>query len=323
MTRLLVLTPNPAVDVTYTVDDQRVGVTLRVPSTQRRPGGKGLNVTRTLSDLGRAALAVQPLGGVAGDWIELELSRAGIEFVAVPTLTETRSTIVVVDGRTHPTLYTEAGLPLSDDTWAALQDTVRAHAEPGGTVVISGSFPPDTTHEHVCQLVTAARTAGARVVVDTSGPALLAAAGARADVVKPNTDELLEATAAPDLQTGMRALLARGAGAVVVSRGHEGLVGLTSDGPYLVQPAVPGVAGNPTGAGDAATAGLVLALDAGHDLAEAMRLASVTGAAAVTAPTAGELDVASLPTLASRLPEANQPRVLQLQTAPSPHKAPP
>ena len=72
-------------------------------------------------------------------------------------------------------------------------------------------------------------------------------------------------------------------------------------GARLTQPGVPGVSGNPTGAGDAATAGLVSALAAGLGLPDALRRAAVTGAAAVLSPVAGEIDATGLAGLESRL----------------------
>ena len=302
MAAVVVLTPNPAVDVTYAVDRQVVGETVRVGSVQRLPGGKGLNVVRVLRALGHAPVAVQPLGGDAGAWIAARLAAEGVAAVAVPVRAETRTTVAVVDGVAHPTLYAEPGPEVPDEAWTRLAAAVADACEPGGLLVVAGSFPPGSAPVHVAALVAAAHRAGARVLVDTSGPLLLAAADAGADLVKPNAAEATAATGHPDLDDAVAALRDRGAGAVVVSRGADGLVAVGPDGARLTQPAVPGVAGNPTGAGDAATAGMVAALLAGGSLAEALRWAAVLGAAAVLRPTAGDVRPADLAPLAGRLP---------------------
>ena len=302
MARIVVLTPNPAVDVTYRVDRQVIGETVRVLSVQRRAGGKGLNVVRVLRVLGHAAAAVQPLGGEAGRWVQDQLLAEGTESVAVPVGGETRSTVAVVDTSAHPTLYAEPGPVVPDEAWTRIGAAVTGLCEPGGVLVVAGSFPPGTTDRHVQALVAAGRRAGARVLVDTSGPALLAAADAGADVVKPNAAEACEATGVPDLDGALAALRSRGAAAVVVSRGAAGLLAVGADGVAVTQPAVPRVEGNPTGAGDAATAGLVAALVAGASLPEALRWAAVLGAAAVLQPTAGDVRLADLDPLADRLP---------------------
>jgi tagatose 6-phosphate kinase len=132
--------------------------------------------------------------------------------------------------------------------------------------------------------------AGVPVVVDVSGPALLAAARAGATILKPNLEESLDATGTSTLTAARAALLALGAGTVVISRGADGLTAGDATAEHEV-PAVPGVSGNPTGAGDAATAGLVAALRAGDTLPEALRTAAAAGAAAVLEPVAGSIDL--------------------------------
>ena len=305
--RVVAVTPNPAVDVTYRVAEQRLGETVRVQEVLRRPGGKGVNVARVLAALDRPVLALQPLGGPAGQWLEQALQADGLEVLTVASPTETRTTVAVDDGRTHPTLYAEPGPAQSEAVWAALVEAVGTSARPRGWVVVSGSLPPGTDPSVAGDLVTAARAAGARVLVDTSGPALLAAAAAGADLLSPNAAEAVEATGAGDLDGAVDRLLAEGAGAVVVSRGPGGLLARTSRGERLTQPAVPDVEGNPTGAGDAATAGLVDALGRGHSLADALREAAVLGAAAVLSPAAGDVDPAVLDTLRARLPATTPP----------------
>jgi tagatose 6-phosphate kinase len=315
MARIVVVTPNPAVDVTYRVDEQAIGSTVRVRSVERRAGGKGINVVRVLRRLGVDATAVQPLGGSTGAWISEQLAAEGIATVSVDTPTETRTTVAVVDDdRAHPTLFSEPGGALDDSTWDALTAAIGTRCERGAFLVIAGSWPPSTATARITALVAAGRAAGAVVIVDASGPALLAAADAGADIVKPNEAEVLEATGATTLELGIDDLLARGARSVIVSRGASGLLLASVDGAHASQLGVPGVDGNPTGAGDAATAGLVLALAAGQSLPEALLSAAVVGAAAVLSPTAGEIDPTRLGDLAARLGDRTLPSPLPLST---------
>ncbi|MFB2600070.1 1-phosphofructokinase family hexose kinase [Herbiconiux sp. P17] len=322
MARIVVITPNPAIDVTYRVDEQRLGETVRVTDVTRRAGGKGINVARVLHRLGRTVTAVQPLGGASGAWIGAELEADGIHAVAIPTSHETRSTVAVVDDRVHPTLYSEAGAPLDTDAWRGLVTEITERCRPGDILVISGSFAPSATAAQVESLVVAGKTARALVVVDASGEPLLAAADAGADILKPNESELLEATGEATLSAGVDALFARGAGCLVISRGSAGLIAAAADGTRLVQPAVPGVSGNPTGAGDAATAGLVAALADGLPLEGALRCAAITGAAAVLAPIAGVIDPADLAILAGRLDGGAFPLTVAASVSPAPTPTP-
>lgn len=307
MARLVVVTPNPAIDVTYQVERQEIGTTIRVDRVRRRAGGKGVNVARVLHDLGRTATAVLPLGGEAGRWLAADLLAQGVPVRAVPVTAETRTTVTVVDGVAHPTLFAEPGAPPTHAEWDAVLGATADECEPGGTLVVSGSLPAGTDPRRMADLVRAGRRRGSRTVVDTSGDALLTAAEAGADLVKPNRAEALAATCATDLAGAMADLHRRGAALVVVALGADGLVATAADGDRWTQSAVPGVTGNPTGAGDAATAGLVAALDAGAPLADALRQAALAGAAAVHRDTAGEVDPADLAELADRLPAGTAP----------------
>ncbi|MCS5512107.1 PfkB family carbohydrate kinase [Curtobacterium flaccumfaciens pv. betae] len=321
---ILVVTPNPAVDVTYRVAEQRIGETQRVLEVQRRPGGKGLNVGRVLAATGVPTHAVLPLGGDGGRWIAHALDGLGLIHTDVAVRGETRTTVTVVDDLAHPTMFGEPGPVLSPDEW----DTVTAAVEtllagdvgrtggaagtpPAAALVVSGSLPRDSDPAVVGSWVTAARHRGVLSVVDCSGTALLAAASAGATVCKPNREELLEATGTDDERSGALRLLGLGATVVVVSRGSDGIAAHTAEH-VLEVPAVPGVSGNPTGAGDAATAGLVgvlveVLVDAGlpesdgsvpapddATLLRALRSAAAHGAAAVLQPVAGAVDPADV-----------------------------
>ncbi|WP_395818576.1 1-phosphofructokinase family hexose kinase [Curtobacterium flaccumfaciens] len=327
---ILVVTPNPAVDVTYRVAEQRIGETQRVLEVQRRPGGKGLNVGRVLAATGVPTHAVLPLGGDGGHWIAHALDDLGLVHTDVAVRGETRTTVTVVDDLAHPTMFGEPGPVLSPDEWDAVTTAVEtlldgdggdggdggdtrgtADAPPAAALVVSGSLPRDTDPTVVARWVTTARRRGVLSVVDCSGTALLAAASAGATVCKPNREELLEATGTDDERSGALRLLGLGATVVMVSRGSDGIAAHTAEH-VLEVPAVPGVSGNPTGAGDAATAGLVGVLvdvlvgaglrgpDGGvpapddATLFRALRSAAAHGAAAVLQPVAGVVDPADV-----------------------------
>ena len=330
---ILVVTPNPAVDVTYRVAEQRIGETQRVLEVQRRPGGKGLNVGRVLAATGVPTHAVLPLGGDGGRWIAHALDDLGLVHTDVAVRGETRTTVTVVDDLAHPTMFGEPGPVLSPDEWDTVTAAVEtlldgdvgraggaAGAPPAAALVVSGSLPRDSDPAVVARWVTAARHRGVLSVVDCSGTALLAAASAGATVCKPNREELLEATGTDDERSGALRLLGLGATVVVVSRGSDGIAAHTAEH-VLEVPAVAGVSGNPTGAGDAATAGLVgvlveVLVGAGlpssdgsvralddATLLRALRSAAAHGAAAVLQPVAGAVDPADVHRFVSALPD--------------------
>ncbi|MET4782092.1 hexose kinase [Glaciihabitans sp. UYNi722] len=290
MARIIVVTPNPAVDVTYRVDRQVLGETNRVLEVTRRAGGKGVNVARGLAALGRDPICVLPLGGATGYWIAEALRDEGLEASTTTIAGLTRTTVAVTDQHAHPTLLVEPGPTLSTAEWSALHANIERLIADADMLIVSGSLPAAADPAEVGRMVAAARAAGVPVLVDSSGDALVVAARAGADILKPNLQELLEATRTTSPETALSAAMELGAGLVVASRGADGIIARDHERDYSVA-AVGGVDGNPTGAGDAATAGLAAALLEGLPIDEALRWSAALGAAAVLRPVAGDVDL--------------------------------
>jgi 1-phosphofructokinase family hexose kinase len=295
------VTPNPALDVTYRVTALEVHATNRVSEVTERPGGKGVNVARVLAQRGADVAVYGFLGGRTGARLAELLAELapGIAQRWTEVAGETRRTVAVVDA-SDTTMFNEAGAPVADDDWDRLVADVAARCRPGDVVTVSGSLPAGSAPEQLARLVTAARRAGAVVVADTSGPALIAAARAGADVLKPNLHELLDATGERSVPVAVAALRASGAGAVVVSRGEEGLL-LGLEGRTVQARLGRVLQGNPTGAGDALVAALASALAApggpSARLVGALPHAVAWSAAAVLSPVAGEVDESTVAAL--------------------------
>lgn len=286
---ILTVTPNPALDVSYRVARLVPGTAHRVRSVRERAGGKGFNVSRVLHEMGIATLAVGPVGGVLGESLRADLVASEVPHALLVVDAPTRMTVAVVDDE-DATLFNEAGAALLDTEWDRLLDLVRARLPEASALVCSGSLPQATPRDTCARVVEAARDAGVPVVVDTSGAALLAAAEAGADVLKPNAAELAEVVDASDAVAGAERLRSMGAGAVVLSLGPEGVVAVTGEGRWRAAPPFP-VRGNPTGAGDAAVAALANGLVEQSSWPMRLRAAVAWSAAAVAAPVAGSVDV--------------------------------
>ena len=326
---IITVTPNPAWDVTYEVPALVPGEVHRVTRVHRRLGGKGVNVARVLAVTGRDAVAVIP--GPAGLAAEAGLDppggRPGHAPVAqaggrrlvcdvVPVLPILRQTLVVQGADGTTTSLWEPGVAPDPDAGRALTARVRAWLRPDGPVsepgtaaepgpaagaagiVISGSLPPGLDPRFHARLAALALEAGVPAVVDTSGAALAHAATVPGVVLAPNAAELAQLTgrACDDPAEALdvaRALLADGPAAVVVTLGGAGLAAVTRDGTWHGRLAEP-LAGNPTGAGDAAAAGLIAGLAAGAGWPGIVRDAVALSAAAVLSPVAGEVDPADV-----------------------------
>ncbi|GAA4532428.1 1-phosphofructokinase family hexose kinase [Amycolatopsis samaneae] len=281
---ILTVTPNSALDVTYTVDALRPDSVHRVRQVRARAGGKGVNVARVLRALGEDVHAVATAGGATGDAFRAELAEAGIPADLVPIGGETRRTTTVLSTVEETvTLFNEPGPEVTAAEWTSFVDTVRRHVP--DVLVCSGSLPPGAAG-HAGLL-----GAGVPTILDTSGAALLAGLAGRPSVVKPNLAELREVTGRADPVEAATELRRGGAETVVVSLGPDGLLAVTEDGAWQARPSKT-LTGNATGAGDAAVAGLALGLARGEPWPETLRRAVALSGAAVLGPLAGDLDLA-------------------------------
>lgn len=275
---IVTLTPCPALDVSYEVERLVPGATHRVRTVRGRAGGKGVNVSRVLHERGIATRAVAPVGGVLGSLIRADLDASGVPHALLPVHAPSRMTVAVVAD--EATLFNEPGAPLHPAEWLALLDLTAEETRHATVLVCSGSMPATAPPQVI------AIAAAIPVIIDTSGPGLLAAAEAGADVLKPNAAELRDLYDEDPLPAARR-LRAAGARAVVLSLGADGMIAVTADGTWHAAPPHV-VQGNATGAGDAAVA--ALAHTNTLPWPDRLRAAVAWSAAAVAAPMAGSVD---------------------------------
>jgi len=287
---ILTVTPNPALDLTWHVEHLTFGGSHRADAGVARAGGKGLNVARVAHAQGASVLALATAGGGSGVEFAAELASSGVPHALVEVAGATRRSIAVVDERLgDTTIVNERGVNPSDQEWAALLGEVVDRLPSASVLVISGSLPPGAPEQLLPVLIGVGLDAGVPVIVDTSGPALLRAADAGASVLKPNAAELAEATGIADPVEGARSLLERGVGLVLLSLGAEGMLAVTASEVIHARLDTP-LAGNPTGAGDAAVAACaVLYAEGERDPERILRRATAWSAAAVLMPLAGEI----------------------------------
>ncbi|MET8518499.1 hexose kinase [Nocardioides sp. NPDC004968] len=280
---IITVTLNPAIDVTYRLPRLRVGEVHRVAEVTSRLGGKGVNVARVLHQLGEPTHAV----GLADHDFAEALARE-LPATFLPVLEEVRRTLVVVAEST--TSLWEPGRQAAAGADLRLLDLLTDRIPAATAVVVSGSLAPGVPTDLPARIARLATAAGVPVLLDLDDAALAAAVGTGA-VLTPNEDEAARLLGRPldDPAAAVAALATRHGGPVVLTRGHHGLVAYADGSCWEVTPPA-GVTGNPTGAGDAAAAGLARGLANGRPWPEILRDAAALGAAAVVTPVAGEID---------------------------------
>ncbi|WP_238845525.1 hexose kinase [Nocardia terpenica] len=290
---ILTVTMNPAYDMTYRVERLERGRVHRVLSVEQRIGGKGINVSRVLNQLGKYSRATGFADHLFSAAAELELP---VDFVhALPWV---RRTVVIsesADG-TATSLW-EPGARVSDP-YAVDQLLVRVAGflpDVSG-MVVSGSLPGGVSDTVPAQLARAGLERGVPTVCDVDGRALELAAQVPGVVLMPNREELERLTGSDsgtpaEVVRAVRPLLDGGARAVLATRGADGMIAVTGSGAWSAT--LPeSVSGNPTGAGDAAAAAVIagLADNPKPDWPALLVDAIATSAAAVVIPVAGEID---------------------------------
>lgn len=284
---IVTITPNPSLDRTYELDALAVGEVNRASHDRLDPGGKGVNVSRALTAAGHRTTAVLPLGGLSGQLLSDLLRRQDIEVAAVEIAGDTRINVSIVEDGGRLTKINAQGPELTSAESAALLSLVRDDFT--GTDVnwlaCCGSLPRGLAPEWYAELVAQVHSGGARIALDTSGPALLAALTANPDVVKPNREELAEAVGRPiatigDAVDAAGELRKRGAQQVLASLGADGMLLIAEEGSWYGTAPVATVRSD-VGAGDASLAGFLGAGGAGP---ESLAAALAHGAAAVQLP---------------------------------------
>ena len=285
----------PSLDLTYVVDDLRLGEIHRPRELVACAGGKSLNMARVAARLGADVRVIAVLGGPTGANVAARLAADDVAFDVIESPVETR-TCVSIASAAHEELtevYQYApGMP--DDVWrrfllAADADLTARR----GWLAISGAPPADLAVDALADLIRLAHARGARVAVDTHGPALSAAVDVGPDLVKINRTEaaeLLGVEPGPaelaELATRIRD---RSGGIVVITDGRAGALGSSGDQVLGVH-APERVGRYPVGSGDSFLGGLVATLDRGGDFREALRTAAAAGAANALVPGPGTLD---------------------------------
>jgi len=302
---ILVVTLNPALDITHHVAGADWAGVNRPFAVHAKAGGKGLNVARTLRALGQPVTLTGLAGGLTGQALRDGLAGTGIVAELTPIAGETRRTFAIADSvRGQTALFNEPGPAVSEREYQRFFVGYERALASSAAVVLSGSLPGGIPADAYAGLVAAAARAGVPSILDSDGPALAHGVAAGPALVKPNLAELQAVAgraagaagppAGPDLpavEAAARGLVAAGAGAVVVSLGARGLLAVAPDGAWHARPPGP-VAGNPTGAGDAVVAGLADSLARGRDWPAMLRHAVALGTAAAGAPVAGEFALA-------------------------------
>jgi 1-phosphofructokinase family hexose kinase len=315
---VLVITPNLCFDRTLWTERFDAGTVSRPFKVVLTAGGKGVNVVRTLRDLGKGArlLGLVPEG--QGADLERLLHAEGTDLRAVPVEGSVRVNTIVVEADGRATVLNEPGPRVGEQECLALLAAIRDELllAPEPTVVVcAGSLPPGLPEDTYGRVSRLAQQHGSVVVVDASRSALASALPFGPDVVTPNLgeaemvldgadtersshEETVEETRGAAMNAASR-LRERGARTAIVTAGSHGVAWVGEDGSSHWEPSRDVALVNPIGAGDSFVGGLAAALTEHQDWGTAVRYAVAVAGAAVEQPTAGRVDAARVAQLSA------------------------
>lgn len=285
------MTVNPAIDYVIRVDDFRPGEVNRTVGEEVYFGGKGINVSCMLKNLGVESTAFGFLAGFTGDAIEKGLSEKGIrtDFVRLDSGI-TRINVKLKAGEETDINGQGPQIP-SDKIEALFAKTDRLGN--GDILVLAGSVPNTLPENMYQRLMERLDGKGIRFVVDATGDLLKKSLQFKPFLIKPNSFELGEIVGR-SLQTdseiadAAKQMQRLGAANVLVSMAANGALLLTENGELMRIGIVKGKTVNSVGAGDSMVAGFLAGYLKTGDYAYALKLGTAAGGATALSNGLGE-----------------------------------
>ena len=275
------VTFNPAIDYVIHADSMKVGEVNRSHGEEVYIGGKGINVSLVLSELGIKSKALGFVAGFTGDEIISGLEKKGIDADFV-RLKSGFTRINVKIKSAEETELNGKGPHITDGELLEIYKKLEAITD-GDTIILAGSIPstlPSDIYEKILEKLSDRKI---KAVVDATGELLKKVLKFKPFLVKPNNFELgemfgVKLTSIEEIECYAKKLREMGAENVIVSMAKDGALLVDSEGKTHVCGVCSGKVVNSVGAGDSMVAGFV-AGSAGGDYEYALKLGTACGGA--------------------------------------------
>lgn len=280
------VTLNPALDHTVQIECFAVGKLNRILSSRLDPGGRGINVARTLGAFHFPCMAMAILGGHNGELIAHSLEDTGIQCDFTWCETETRNNIKIVDTIMGVgTEINESGGPVGAPALDEIRRKLGESLQSGDCVAFSGSLPSDAPVEIYRDWIRECKARGADVFLDTSGHALALAVEGAPYCLRSNRMDLqsligYQLPTPEDVAQAGWQLLNKGITVIAASIGEEGALLITRKKVLRAVPPKLQVQST-VGAGDVMLAALIYSHIEGLSPEEAIKFAVAASSAKV------------------------------------------
>lgn len=280
---ILTITLNPSVDKNASVEGIEPEKKLRCTIPKYEPGGGGINVSRALKRLGTKAETFFISGGRTGDLLENLIKKEDIKIHPFKVSNETRKNFIIQDSTNGKQFrFGFPGETISEEDQKNILKSFD-NISPKW-VVISGSLPQYVSSDFLIEIIRKFKNKNSKIIVDTSGEALMKTVEEGVFFIKPNIGELATLTNQKELdensiQNSAREIIKNGkAEIVVVSMGGKGAF-LFSETEKIFVNAPKVEVKSTVGAGDSMVAGMVSALSNNKNLTEILKLGIACGSA--------------------------------------------
>ena len=277
------VTFNPAIDYVVRLDTPlEVGTVNRAKGEDCVLGGKGINVSGVLAQLGCQSVALGFVAGETGAWLERGLAAQGLrtDFVHLEQ-GMTRINVKIKAGQ--ETELNGAGPDIPADAMHRLEEQLDRLTEED-ILILAGSIPQSLPQDTYEKLLARLEGHGVRTVVDATRDLLVNVLPYHPFLIKPNNHELgeilgKELTTDEEIIAAARTLQQKGARNVLVSMAGDGALLLDETGTVHRMGCPKGKVVNSVGAGDSMVAGFVAGWQSTGDFLHALRLGTACGSA--------------------------------------------
>lgn len=283
---IITVTLNPAIDKTAQVEQMVPNGLNRLNNIILDVGGKGINVSKAIKELGGDSICTGFVAGSNGKWIEEKLDSLGLEYKFRHVEGNTRINLKVLDRDMNLTELNDAGDEIHENDLRYLKEDLLEMVKPDDIVVLAGSVPAGVPTTIYQELITLLKEKGAKVVMDADGELFTNGIEAGPTLIKPNKYELCkyfglnEDVTDVELVSHAKKLLYKGIDTVVISLGSKGAIFITSEETAYV-PGLDIIAHSAVGAGDSMVGALTYGISEGLELIPLIKLAVATSAGAV------------------------------------------
>jgi len=288
------ITLNPAIDIRYNLPVFHLDGVNRVTAVDKTAGGKGLNVSRVLSQLGANVTCTGFLGGKSGEWIAGQLPNYNLINRFIEIEGETRFCLAIESTQGHTEILEQGPEILENEREEFLKnfDTIL---ESNNYIVGSGSLPHGIDSDFYRDLIEKTKQKGKYFLLDTSGESLAHGIKGKPFLIKPNREEFcnligLNQLSLEDMIWHAKDICQNGIEYVLLSLGKEGALLISKN--ITLQAVIPTLTDvHQVGSGDSMLAGFAFAHSKGYSIEDILKWSCACGVSNAASERTGSVEL--------------------------------